>query len=136
MNMLTKTNRLAKGRQTLIALIVLLVGLCLLIAGSSAKGNTNISSAKQVIAGAKASNARNVGNVLAVPGTGTIAPDTSTPTTPTTTPTAYSQCGPEANYTIVRSTGASIVPGLTDIGNHCDDCMILVDLPFAYTLYD
>jgi len=40
------------------------------------------------------------------------------------------------NYAINQTTGAQIVPGETDIGNHCDDCTTLVTLPFAYTLYD
>src|SRR5207249_9773935 len=28
-----------------------------------------------------------------------------------------------------------IVPGTTDIGNHCDDCATTIALPFAYNLY-
>ena len=39
-------------------------------------------------------------------------------------------------YTFSQSTGASIVPGTTDTGNHCDDCTTPITLPFAYTLYD
>src|SRR5207245_2718921 len=45
-----------------------------------------------------------------------------TPPTPTYTPTpTTAPCGPTSNYAITQSTGA-IVPGTTDIGNHCDDC--------------
>ena len=46
-------------------------------------------------------------------------------------------CGPpcSGNY-VVSPTGGSIVPGVTNTGNHCDDCDTLISLPFAYTLYD
>jgi subtilisin family serine protease len=57
--------------------------------------------------------------------------DTGTP--PTSTPTP---CGPNGNYIYSVSTGATIVPGTTDTGNHCDDCDTVVTLPFSYTLYD
>lgn len=33
------------------------------------------------------------------------------------------------------SSGGVIVPGVTDTGNHCDDCTTLVQLPFAWSLY-
>jgi PKD repeat protein len=39
------------------------------------------------------------------------------------------------SYTITQSTGASIVPGTTDSGNHCDDCVTTIALPFNYTFY-
>lgn len=39
-------------------------------------------------------------------------------------------------YQVVRSEGAAIVPGDTDIGNHCEDCVTTLELPFSYTLYD
>src|SRR4029077_16180800 len=59
------------------------------------------------------------------------APATATATfTPTPTPTAT--CGV---YTITQ-IGDSIVPGTTDIGNHGDDTVVTIALPFAYTLYD
>jgi hypothetical protein len=61
---------------------------------------------------------------------------TNTPTrtfTNTTTPVAT--CGAGADYTITQSTGATLVPGTTDIGNHCDDCTTTITLPFAYSLY-
>ena len=58
-----------------------------------------------------------------------------TPTgTPSPTPTATATpC--VGNYTI-DEIGGSIVPGTTDIGNHGDDEVTPVALPFPYTLYD
>ena len=38
-------------------------------------------------------------------------------------------------YTITTTTGASIVAGTTDIGNHCDDCATNIALPFSFTFY-
>src|SRR5262249_33066739 len=52
--------------------------------------------------------------------------------TPTNTPTPTPCVG---QYTITQIAG-SIVPGTTDIGNHCDDCTTTIALPFPYTLYD
>lgn len=43
---------------------------------------------------------------------------------------------PSITYTVSQSTGAAIVPGTTDSGNHCDDCTTPINLPFPYTLYD
>jgi hypothetical protein len=40
-----------------------------------------------------------------------------------------------AGYTIQTSTGASIVPGTTDIGNHGDDTVTTIVLPFPVTFY-
>ena len=58
-----------------------------------------------------------------------------TPTgTPSPTPTATATpC--VGNYTI-DEIGGSIVPGTTDIGNHGDDTVTTIALPFPYTLYD
>src|SRR5207245_9971205 len=39
-------------------------------------------------------------------------------------------------YSFSTSQSGAIVPGTTDTGNHCDDCLASVALPFAYTLYD
>src|SRR4029077_2139226 len=44
-------------------------------------------------------------------------------------------CPPSDHYTISQITQA-IVPGTTDTGNHGDDQMVTVALPFSYTLYD
>src|SRR5207253_3066564 len=40
-----------------------------------------------------------------------------------------------SDYAISQSTGAAIVPGTTDSGNHCDNCVTSITLPFTYTLY-
>ncbi|MFO0832437.1 MAG: hypothetical protein U0637_11440 [Phycisphaerales bacterium] len=45
---------------------------------------------------------------------------------------AHAQCG---GFSISPSSGASIVPGITDIGNHCDDCTTTVALPFPVAIY-
>src|SRR5213076_1746284 len=44
-------------------------------------------------------------------------------------------CPPLDHYTIAQ-IGGSIVPGTTDTGNHGDDTMVTIPLPFSYTLYD
>ena len=49
--------------------------------------------------------------------------------TPTPTPT------PCAGLTIIQISG-NIVPGNVDTGNHCDDCITTIPLPFPFTLYD
>jgi hypothetical protein len=38
------------------------------------------------------------------------------------------------SYTVVETTG-SIVPGTTDIGNHCDECITELQLPFPVMYY-
>ena len=38
-------------------------------------------------------------------------------------------------YTITTSTGAAIVPGTTDFGNHADDGTTTIFLPFSFTFY-
>ena len=50
----------------------------------------------------------------------------------TPTPTATATCGVYA----ISQIGGSIVPGTTDIGNHGDDTVTPVTLPFPFTLYD
>jgi FG-GAP-like repeat len=47
-------------------------------------------------------------------------------------PLATAACS--SDYTFVAGTG-TIVPGTTDIGNHCDDCTTSIPLPFTYQLY-
>src|SRR5439155_26832052 len=44
-------------------------------------------------------------------------------------------CPPSDHYTISQITQA-IVPGTTDTGNHGDDQVVTIALPFSYTLYD
>src|SRR5207249_5844726 len=58
---------------------------------------------------------------------------TATPTFPAATATPALCPG---NYVYTTTTAATIVPGTTDTGNHCDDCLTTISLPFAYTLYD
>lgn len=52
---------------------------------------------------------------------------------PTPTPTPL-PCATNP-YVITQGTDP-IVPGDTDIGNHCDDCFTTVALPFSFQLYD
>ena len=61
---------------------------------------------------------------------------TNTPTfTLTPSPTAtIAPCGTGGDYFIAQSTGV-IDPGVTDSGNHCDDCGTVITLPFTYNLY-
>src|SRR4029077_8859614 len=44
-------------------------------------------------------------------------------------------CPPSNHYTIAQ-IGGSIVPGTTDTGNHGDDKVTTIALPFTYSLYD
>lgn len=66
---------------------------------------------------------------------------TNTPTvtrTPIITPVGTvtpRPCEPDTNYVVTQSLGAQIVPGETDIGNHCDDCTTTVFLPFPFWFY-
>ena len=56
--------------------------------------------------------------------------------TGTPSPTATATATPcTAQYTVAQ-IGGSIVPGTTDIGNHGDDTVTTVALPFPYSLYD
>ncbi len=65
-----------------------------------------------------------------------IVTDTPTPTeTPIISPTAFPACGAGADYIIEPPIPENVVPGVTDIGNHCDDCTTAVTLPFAFNLY-
>jgi hypothetical protein len=52
--------------------------------------------------------------------------------TPTITPTPGALCG---NYAYETGTG-TIEPGTEDTGNHCDDCVTNIQLPFPFLLYD
>jgi hypothetical protein len=45
---------------------------------------------------------------------------------------AHAQC---TGFSVTQSTGAAIVPGTTDIGNHSDDNGTPLPLPFPVTLY-
>jgi hypothetical protein len=69
--------------------------------------------------------------------TRTISPTFTITNTPgnTNTPTPAVTCGPGAEYVITQSSGASIDPGVTDIGNHGDDIVTSIPLPFPVQLY-
>src|SRR6266568_4646853 len=43
---------------------------------------------------------------------------------------------PPADHYVISQIGGSIVPGTTDIGNHGDDTVTTIPLPFSYALYD
>src|SRR5207248_4654525 len=60
--------------------------------------------------------------------------DTPTPsgTPPSATPTT---CVPQSNYIVRVCSSATIVRGTTDIGVHCDDCIVPISLPFPITVY-
>jgi hypothetical protein len=61
--------------------------------------------------------------------TPTASPTPTATITPTPTPI------PCAGLTIIQISG-SIVPGTVDIGNHGDDTVTTIALPFPFTLYD
>lgn len=62
----------------------------------------------------------------------TLTPTATASPTPTNTPTPTPCTG---QYAITQIAG-TIVPGTTDIGNHGDDVVTTIALPFPYTLYD
>jgi hypothetical protein len=45
---------------------------------------------------------------------------------------ANAQC---TGFNLTQSNGATLVPGTVDIGNHCDDCVTAVTLPFSVSIY-
>src|SRR5262249_44189711 len=63
------------------------------------------------------------------------APPSATPTATATAASPTPTCPPGNQYTIAQ-IGGSIVPGTDDIGNHGDDTVVTISLPFSYTLYD
>jgi hypothetical protein len=72
--------------------------------------------------------------------TGTLPTPTPTRTatrTPTAsnTPTATACVPGQTDYVFAAAT-ATIIAGVTDVGNHCDDCVTTVSLPFPVMLYD
>jgi|GEM_PF-372783 len=52
-----------------------------------------------------------------------------------TTTLYYQLAGSNTGYLITQATGASIVAGGTDTGNHADDAVTTINLPFGYTFY-
>src|SRR6266581_687813 len=67
---------------------------------------------------------------------GTPTPTPTASPTPTSTPTASPTPTPCVGQYVITQIGGSIVPGTTDIGNHGDDTVTTIALPFSYTLYD
>jgi uncharacterized repeat protein (TIGR01451 family) len=49
--------------------------------------------------------------------------------------TADATIAVSTHYTITTDPGHTIVPGTTDIGNHCDDCVTNVNFPFPVSIY-
>ncbi len=45
---------------------------------------------------------------------------------------AHGQC---SSFNITSAPDVAIDPGTTDIGNHCDDCLTAITLPFAVMMY-
>lgn len=71
-------------------------------------------------------------------GTPTFMSTTTATSTSTWIPSATPTATPSnlcSNYVVVPTSGATIVPGIVDIGNHCDDCLTTIALPFPVTLY-
>ncbi len=64
----------------------------------------------------------------------TGCPPTVTPT-PTITPTPLATCAVPQNYTYSTTT-SNMTLGVTDIGNHGDDVVTNVALPFSYLYYN
>ena len=73
--------------------------------------------------------------VIQAPGDVPAPSPTPTPTaTPPPTPTPTATPTPCGQYAIAQ-IGGGIMPGTTDIGNHADDLVTTIALPFTYTLY-
>src|SRR5207302_10072871 len=66
--------------------------------------------------------------------TATASPSPTATRTPTPTSTPSATACPGNQYTITPGTD-TIVPGTTDTGSHCDDCITTVALPFSFQLY-
>ncbi len=71
-----------------------------------------------------------------VAGATTPTPVTTPTQTPieTPSPTATIVCV-GTTYQIVPTSGATMIPATNDIGNHCDDCVTNVNLPFPVAVY-
>lgn len=55
--------------------------------------------------------------------------------TATRTPTPFGTPDPHCIIYSYSTATATIVPGTTDTGNHCDDCTTAITLPFTFYLY-
>ncbi len=71
-------------------------------------------------------------------GPGSTPSPTVTGTRPTATPTRTVASATPTSCTLymITTSTTAIVPGTHDIGNHCDDCVTGIDLPFSFKLYD
>jgi uncharacterized delta-60 repeat protein len=66
------------------------------------------------------------------PTVGECSPSPCFTPTPTSTPTPFQTCCQH-----ITTTGpGTIVPGTADIGNHCDNCLTLINFPFPVQFYD
>jgi hypothetical protein len=74
------------------------------------------------------------GNLTACIAAGAITDEFGNPNEEFCASYAVEGC-PPSQYGITGGADA-IVPGTTDVGNHCDDCNTAVALPFPFTLYD
>ena len=75
------------------------------------------------------------GSVTATLGAGAVTANTCNTNAAFTGMYTVEGCPPSNHYDIAQ-IGGSIVPGTTDIGNHGDDEVTTIALPFPYTLYD
>src|SRR6478672_5000440 len=75
------------------------------------------------------------GTLTATLGTGAITANTCNGNAAFNGTYTVQGCPPSDHYTISQ-IGGSIVPGTTDTGNHGDDTVVTIALPFSYTLYD
>ncbi len=75
------------------------------------------------------------GSVTASIGAGAVTANGCNPNAAFTGTYTVEGCPPQNHYDIAQ-IGDSIVPGTVDIGNHGDDQVTTIPLPFSYTLYD
>ncbi|HET6260736.1 MAG TPA: hypothetical protein VFG99_00675, partial [Chloroflexia bacterium] len=67
--------------------------------------------------------------VTVIPAGTPIPTNTPAPVTPSPTPCTL-------DYSIIQQSGVQMVPGVNDVGNHCDNCTTSVGLPFSFKLYE
>ena len=99
-------------------------------AGSTGKGGSLAGADIQRATGMPAISAQSAGEQP-------IAAKPQPPAQPVSAPLAPGAvCSTFPNYQVLTNVSALPVPGTTDIGNHCDDCMTAIVLPFPVTFYD
>ncbi|HYO50747.1 MAG TPA: hypothetical protein VEW94_12925, partial [Chloroflexia bacterium] len=67
--------------------------------------------------------------VTVIPAGTPIPTNTPAPVTPSPTPCTL-------DYSVIQQSGVQMVPGVNDVGNHCDNCTTSVGLPFSFKLYE